>query len=359
MAPASRERRRPCRRGRGGRPHPAVRDAETTDTTKSETTMKKILSMDGGAVRAIIQGRVLSEIEKRTNTPCALLFDLIAGTSSGGNLAMGLVMPDEHGRPKYPATEASISYKANTPRIFSRSFSQRINPFSSLLQEKYSSDVARDVYKTYYGESRLSQALTPVVITAYEIERGMAYFFKSEEAKRDPRHDFYMRDVVLATTAAPTFFEPARVQNVSLADTFYFVDGGVYANNPAMIALVEARRMFPDEGEFLLVSLGSGSLSHALKCEQVKGWGVAQWARPILNVVFDGIADAVDYQLWHLLPMMGQGNGYYRFQSVLTEATGAFDNTSEAHFERLEKLGQDLIEANEEKLAQICARLVL
>jgi uncharacterized protein len=321
--------------------------------------MKKILSMDGGAVRAIIQGRVLAEIEARTNRPCALLFDLIAGTSSGGNLAMGLVMPDEHGKPKYPATEASISYKANTPKIFSRSFSQRINPLSSLLQEKYSSDVAREVYKTYYGESRLSQALTPVVITAYEIERGMAYFFKSEDAKTDPQHDFYMRDVVLATTAAPTFFEPARVQNVGMTDTFYFVDGGIFANNPAMLALVEARRMFPDERDFLLVSLGSGSLSHALKCEQVRGWGVAQWARPILNVVFDGIADAVDYQLWHLLPMMGGGNGYYRFQSTLTQETGAFDNTTDEHFEKLEKLGETMIRENEEKLEQICSQLVL
>jgi patatin-like phospholipase/acyl hydrolase len=320
--------------------------------------VKKILSMDGGAVRALIQGRVLAEIEARTKAPLSSLFDLLAGTSSGGNLAMGLVTPDGNGRPKYPATEANASYRLNTPRIFSRPLSHRVNPLRGLFGAKYSSAVARAVYQTYYADARLSQAITPVVITAYDIKRGTAYFFKSEQAKQDAGQDFYMRDVVLATTAAPTFFAPARVENVSRTDTFSFVDGGVFANNPSMIALVEARRLFPEEEDFLLVSLGSGAMHNPLQYEQVRGWGVAQWARPILNVVFAGIADAVDYQLWHLLPMMGGGNGYYRFQAALTKETGAFDNTTAGNFAALERLGDQLIRENEAQLDQVCAQLV-
>jgi patatin-like phospholipase/acyl hydrolase len=319
--------------------------------------MKRILSMDGGAVRAIIQGRVLAEIEQRTGAPISALFDLIAGTSSGGNLAMGLVTPDDDGKARYPATEASISYKRNTPKIFSRPFLQRVNPASWLFREKYSSTVAKEVYKEYYGDVRLSQALTPVLVTAYEIERGMAYFFSSERAKKDRSHDFYMRDVVLSTTSAPTFFEPARVENVDRTETFYFVDGGTFANNPAMLALVEARLMFPDEGDFLLVSLGSGALRNPLKCEQVTGWGLARWARPILNVVFDGVADTVDYQLERLLPMMGGRNGYYRFQAPLAKENDSFDDTSEANFAALDELGRRVVEENDERLELICAQL--
>jgi patatin-like phospholipase/acyl hydrolase len=320
--------------------------------------MKRILSMDGGAVRAIIQGRVLEEVERRTRRPIATLFDLIAGTSSGGNLAMGLVVPDGRGRPKYAAAEAGASYKENTPTIFSRSLSRRLNPISAVFREKYSSAVAGAVYDRYYGETRLSAALTPVLATAYEIERGMAYFFSSERAKRDPEHDFLMRDVVLSTTAAPTFFAPARVRNTTGTQTFYFVDGGTFANNPAMIALVEARLMFPDEGDFLLVSLGSGALSNPIKCEQVNGWGLARWARPILNVVFDGIADTVDFQLERLLPMMGGRNGYYRFQATLSPAQGGFDDTTAANFAALEALGEEIVRQNQEQLEQICAELV-
>jgi patatin-like phospholipase/acyl hydrolase len=320
--------------------------------------MKKILSLDGGAVRAIIQGRVLAEIERRTGAPLATLFDLFAGTSSGGNLAIGLVTPDGQGKPKYPATEAGASYRRNTPRIFSRPLVKRINPLSSLLDEKYSSDVPREVYRSYYGDTPLSRALKPVLVTAYELERGMAYFFSSERARKDPDHDFYMRDVVLATTSAPTFFGPAKIKNLSQTGTYYFVDGGIFANNPAMLALVEARLMFPEEGDFLLVSLGSGTLTRHIKCEEVKRWGVVQWARPILNVVFDGVADTVDYQLERLLPMMGGGNGYYRFQTTLTKATGAFDDTSAENFEALERLGEALVKDNEAKLDQICNELV-
>jgi predicted acylesterase/phospholipase RssA len=238
--------------------------------------MKKILSLDGGAVRAVIQGRVLAEIERRTGAPLATLFDLFAGTSSGGNLAIGLVTPDAQGK----------------------------------------------------------------------------------RARNVPDHDFYLRDVVLATTAAPTFFGPARITNVSQSGTFYFVDGGVFANNPAMLALVEARLLFPDESDFLLVSLGSGSLTHHIKCEEVKRWGVVQWARPLLNVVFDGVADAVGYQLERLLPMMGGRNGYYRFQTTLTEATGAFDDASDENFAASERLGEALVKDNEEQLGLICTELV-
>ena len=316
--------------------------------------MKKILSMDGGAIRAIIQGQILSELEVRTGKPISSLFDLIAGSSSGGNLAMGLVTPGKDGKPKYPATEAAASYKLNTPRIFAKSFFQKINPLSFLFEERYSIDVAADVYKKYYGNSKLSEAITPILVTGYEIEKGMAYFFHSEKAKRNPNYDFYMRDVVLSTTAAPTFFEPSKIKNISKTDTFYFIDGAIFANNPSMIALTEARIMFPNETDFLLVSLGSGVLTNPLKYEQVKNWGVAQWARPILSVVFDGIADTVDHELRHLL----KSNRYFRFQTELTKETQAFDNVTPENFAALEKLGERIIEDNKKMLDTLYQLLI-
>ncbi len=320
--------------------------------------MKKVLSMDGGAVRAVIQGQVLAEIEARTKKPISSLFDLIAGTSSGGNLAMGMVTPDKNGKPKYPATELALSYKLNTPKIFSRSFFQKINPLSSLFEEKYSIQVAADVYKNYYGAVKLSEALTPILVTGYEIERRMAYFFKSGRAKIDSKHDFYMRDVVLSTTAAPTFFEPAKIKNIAGTDTFYFIDGGVFANNPAMIALTEAKIMFPKETDFLMVSLGSGVLNDPLSYDKVKGWGVAQWARPILNVVFDGVADTVDHQLEHLLKVStDKSNRYFRFQTMLTKQTEAFDNTTPENFKALEILGAKIIKDNNKQLDILCKLL--
>lgn len=103
--------------------------------------------MDGGAIRAIIQGRVLTELESRTGKPISELFDFIAGSSSGGNLAMGLVTPGKNGKPRYPATEAAASYKLNTPKIFAKSFFQKIDPLSFLFKERYSNTVAEGFIK--------------------------------------------------------------------------------------------------------------------------------------------------------------------------------------------------------------------
>lgn len=319
--------------------------------------MKKILAMDGGAIRAIIQGQVLVEIEKRTGKPICELFDLLSGSSSGGNLAMGLVTPGKDGKPKYPAAEATTSYKLNTPKIFSRTFLQKINPLSALFEEKYSLEVAAGVYKNYYGNAKLSESLTPVIITAYEIEKRMAYLFHSNNAKDDPKNDFYMKDVVLSTTAAPTFFEPAKVQNIPKSDTFYFIDGAVFANNPALIALVEAKIMYPKETDFLVVSLGSGVLTKPLVYDQVKNWGVAQWARPILDVVFDGVADTVDHQLTHLLKTSNSQKRYYRFQTMVTEETLVFDKATPENFKALENIGQKLVADNDGDLDILCQQL--
>ncbi len=315
--------------------------------------------MDGGAIRAIIQGIFLGEIEARTKKPISDLFDLIAGSSSGGNLAMGFVTPDKNGKPKYSAIDGVKSYQLNTPRIFAKSFFEKINPFFSLFEEKYSIDIAAEVYRKSYGSSKLSEAITPVIITAYEIEKRMAFFFRSQDAKKDPKDDFYMRDVVLSTTAAPTFFEPAKIPHISKTDTFYFIDGAIFANNPALIALVEARLMFPKETDFLVVSLGSGALTNPLPYEEVKNWGVAQWARPILDVVFDGVADTVDDQLTNLLKTGHDGlKRYYRFQTVVTKETLVFDKATPENFRALEKIGQKLIEDNNEKLITLCQQLI-
>jgi hypothetical protein len=58
-----------------------------------------------------------------------------------------------------------------------------------------------------------------------------------------------------------------------------------------MYAYVEARKVHPEENDFLVVSLGTGELTRNMPYEEVRGWGLALWAQPILNVVFDGVAD--------------------------------------------------------------------
>ena len=168
-------------------------------------TMTRILSIDGGGIRGIIPATVLSEIERRTGRHVAELFDVIAGTSTGGILACGLTLPDSAGHPARTAAELVRMYVDEGPRIFPHEFLGRIR---SLVDEKYPQKGIESVLQTYMGDAMLSDTLTEIVVTAYDIERRRPFFFRSARARADARYDFPLRMVARSTSAAPTYFEP-------------------------------------------------------------------------------------------------------------------------------------------------------
>src|SRR5690349_3735852 len=99
----------------------------------------KILSIDGGGIRGIIPAMLLAQIESRTNRPIARLFDLIAGTSTGGILALGLTVPRYPGGPLYTAGQLVDLYQNQGRRIFSRSMWRKLFACDNLTWKKYSS----------------------------------------------------------------------------------------------------------------------------------------------------------------------------------------------------------------------------
>ena len=113
------------------------------------------------------------------------------------------------------------------------------------------------------------------------------------------------------------------------------LDGGVFAVNPAMSALAEVLRHRPD-AEITLVSLGTGERTHKRPFDEIKDWGLVEWARPILDVVFDGSSDAVDYQVRHVL---GEER-YWRFQTELTKASDDLDDASEENLQAAARAGR-------------------
>lgn len=318
----------------------------------------KILSIDGGGIRGVIPAMVLAEIERLTGKPVAELFHLIAGTSTGGILALGLAKPDDQRKPQFSARQMVSLYEQEGSRIFSASLWQKIRRLGNLLDEKYPADGIEDVLHEYFGEARFKDVVTDVVVTAYETERRFPFFFKSRNAKTKDGYDVEMRLVARATSAAPTYFEPLKLDVSDPAEYYSLIDGGVYANNPAMCGYVEARTMFPEATEFLVVSLGTGELTRPLRYQDVKGWGLAQWAQPILNVVFDGVSSTVDYQLRQLLPPNASGvMRYYRFQVRLDPSTDDLDDASRDNMRSLKLLAESLIRDRTDDLHDLCAQL--
>ena len=325
----------------------------------------RILSIDGGGIRGIIPAMALSEIEKRTGKQVWELFDLIAGTSTGGILALGLTRPGENGKARYSAADLIRLYEEKGSTIFSSNTWHRIKSLGGLLDEKYPSKGIEEVLHRYFGSTMLSECLTPVLITGYEIERRDPFFFRSVRAKENEGYNYFMREVARSTAAAPTFFEPARVRSVEQAiyeerHSYYaLIDGGVFANNPAMCAFAEAKsnpRMNPRKlDDFVVLSLGTGQLTRKIPYDKAKGWGLAEWAVPLLNVVFDGVSDTIDYQLRQLLTQ----DRYFRLQASL-EILGKddLDDASEENLRELKTLANQLIQENKEALDRICGQLI-
>ena len=296
----------------------------------------KILSIDGGGIRGIIPALVLDHIERTVGHPTAELFDTIAGTSTGGLIALGLTRPGDGGRPKFSAAEIADIYVRSGPKIFPHEVFGRIRQF---FEEKYPDDGLEEVLRDELGDATLGDALTNVLVTAYDIEQRKPVFFRSAQPEQA---GVAMRHVARATAAAPTYFEPEGP----------LIDGGVFATNPGMCALVDAHAGKARPTDTLMVSLGTGSATKAIDPNAARGWGLAGWARHILDVVFDGVSDTVDFQLEQLL-----GANYFRLQTELDKANDDMDDASAKNLEALQEQGRELIERESAKLDEICRLL--
>lgn len=317
----------------------------------------RVLSIDGGGIRGIMPAVILADIEARAKQPAAELFDLIAGTSTGGIIALALTKPGADGRPHYSAKDLVALYEEEGERIFKRSRWQKLLPLDNVLEERYRSEGIEKVLAEYFGDTKISEAVTPMFVTAYEIERRTPFFFKSHKAKTDDARDYLMADAARATSAAPTYFEPARLEARDSSDYFSLIDGGVYANNPAMCAYAEARSLFPDADDFLVVSLGTGELTRRIPHDEAVRWGIAHWAQPLLQVVFDGVSDTVDYQL-RLLCRTNEYKRYYRFQVILADGNDDMDDASRTNVRVLKLLAEQVLRDRAEDIETLCAELV-
>ncbi len=312
----------------------------------------KVLCIDGGGIRGLIPALVLQEIERRTGRRIAELVDLVAGTSTGGILACGLTRPGPDGRPRFSAQELAGIYVEEGPSIFRRSLLKRIFSVEGWVDERYEDDGLNAALARYLGDASLSDALADVLVTAYDIHDRFAFFFRSARARDDPTYDFPLVQVARATGAAPSYFEPAEATDVAGARTYPLIDGGVYAVNPSMCAYADVAAAGRTGELELMLSLGTGSHTRAYTFEQTRWWGQLEWARPVLGMVFDGVADTIEFEATTLM-----GDRYVRLQTELCLASDDFDDASEPNLAALRTEAEQLIAASQAELDRVCAIL--
>jgi uncharacterized protein len=354
------------------------------DINQTEQQKYKILAIDGGGIRGMIPALLLAEIEKRTQKPIFSLFDLIAGTSTGGILALGLTKPrlnqetsDKLAEAEYTAADLSELFIEYGVEIFYEPlFEKLLGPLEDIfLQPKYASTSRVEILKQYFGDSLIENNLKEVFVTSYDIEQRIPIFFSNKLEKQQIKSKkfrnlcagFSLLDAALATSATPTYFPPHRIVTSHNTNGFYtLVDGGVFANNPSQLAISEAKsskqeanRILNTE-DILIVSLGTGSLTSVYPYDEVKNWGLLQWGRPLLNIMFDGSSEVVAGELERLFAFSNREtkSSYYRFQTFLDAELEEIDKTTLRNTRQLQAAAKQMIAQNSKKIDELCSLLL-
>ncbi len=307
----------------------------------------KVLAIDGGGIRGIIPAIILAELQKRLGKNLDKAFDLIAGTSTGGIIALGIGTAANSGQP-YTPDELLNLYVENGPTIFKKNI---LTPEKELLLPKYSPDGLEKVLAEFFQTTEFGSALTPLLISSYDLQGQIPFFFKSHRIARDPSYNWNVTNIARATSAAPTYFPPLHLIRGS-AD-YALVDGGVFVNNPSMAAYAEARNLYPDAADFVVVSVGTGDRQDRIKYAQAKDWGLVGWAKQIVPVFMDSVSESVDYEM-SLMP----GCSYHRLQVENLQAQEAdMDDVTAANLTNLQSTAKQYVADQAEELDAICSEL--
>lgn len=291
----------------------------------------KVLSIDGGGIRGVIPARMLAELEDRLGVPLSTHFDLIAGTSTGAIIAAALCTDDPDTGEPFRASKILEFYENRGPTIFphhSRNLFRRLQYF--FHKERFDGKILRHELGRAFKRLSLSDANRSfLLVAAFNIQQGNPKFFKSWRAQglgldTEPdrvfdakTYDFLLADVLHASAAAPTFFDPVTINN-ALGEPLDLVDGGVFASNPSACALASAIRIFNlknDLDKIMLASFGTGYDRASIETRDARHWGDKNWARPLVKLCMDGSHQAADYQVATSL----SHDNYFRFDMDLAK----------------------------------------
>lgn len=356
----------------------------------SEETPFRVLALDGGGIRGVLPALLLQELERRSGHTIPELFDLVVGTSTGGILALALSAPRQGAR--FTPADLVKLYETQGGRIFApwpqtndavklaEDVIDRVlhipapDPHTpglplpwtrAILHPKFGGDGIEAALREVLGAAALADVKSPhVAVTAYELETRSLRLLRSWEAATTPSSNFPVWQAARATSAAPVFFPPATITSVDGQTTVHCVDGGVCVNDPAVLALSEARRLLRALGaanrDILVVSVGTGAPPpSSLPFAPVQAAGLLEWIKHgLMDVLMGSGAFAANFELGELLA----DDRHFRLQPSTSgptwNANPAMDDWSAGNMAQLEAAANGFIAAESALFEQVTALLV-
>ena len=333
------------------------------------TIRKLILSLDGGGIRGLVSIRVLQALESRLrqrglDRPLYETFDLIAGTSSGGVIAAGLTAPHPDGTPNRPAAsldDIRRAFEDHGTDVFQRDWATRLRRMivsrTGLLDETYDARPLEKGLKKVLGWSSMRSALTRVALTAYDLEQRRAVIMTGGEPGSDDPDDYLFWQAARATSAVPTLFEPALVDNLGNGSQQFLVGGVMFGTDPSLIAYAHALDLGWDADEIFVLSVGTGTAEdHPIHRDRATDWGAMGWTNPangspLLSVLFNAQTQMTS---WQAERMLNQGTTHLvRVTGKLPEESVRIDDARPGNIRRLNDAADRIIRDNARALDQV------
>lgn len=332
---------------------PVVADCLCDSTKLKRQKIVRVASFDGGGIRGILPSMFIDEIERRTSKLAFELFDILGGASTGAIVSMGLGMG-------LPAKIVTQLFEEKAKEIFQTSSWTRVTSCDYMTESKYGEgeNLVKVINEFSHGYL-FKDLLREVVIPTYEITEAEPWYLRRDVAKKDPAYqDLRVVDVIRATTAAPTYFNP---KPLTINDHQYaFIDGGMFDNNPSSATCRFAREALGPSKELFVCSFGTGIFKTKIPYTGPKHWGKLGWATSAIDIILQATSEAIDAEMQAGFNREYSESGfqhYYRFQTEVDEKHSALDDASKGNIDYLVEKGKELIEERNDDLEAICSFL--
>lgn len=320
-----------------------------------------ILSIDGGGMRGILACCYLLYLQNAlkiktgdANASISDYFDIAAGTNIGGIIVAALFAKGENGGALYTAQETMdfilekgkhMFQLQSRPRGLLGRVIRRIKAAAALkCSSKSLARILQGLFSRSDGQPlTLRDTLKPILVPCYDLCSASPFLFSEASARYTQNYNFNIWEVCRATMSSPGFEKPNPIKSVDGQTTIVGIDGGLVMNNPTAAAITHVmnnKAEFPSVkgvDDILVLSLGTGALDYPYKFQQVKRWGILEWAKPIMNIVTAGVSDIVDHAVsvvFHHNPQ-----NYVRLQATRKLSGGA----SEGHVKALMELAEETL----------------
>jgi patatin-like phospholipase/acyl hydrolase len=296
-------------------------DSADAPPAASGSEAKRVLAIDGGGLKGVFPASFLASVEDAIRSPVADYFDLIVGTSTGGIIALGLGLG-------LSAGQILDFYTEHGPRIFAGS--RRLKGVQQLTRAKYDPQPLKAALEQVFGSRRLGDSGSRLVIPSFDLETGVIHVYKTAHHQRFVTdYKIPAVEVAMATAAAPTYFPTFRS-----AAGVPLVDGGIWANNPAGTAAVEALGVLEwPRGSIQLLSIGCTTAPLNARADQAKWLGFSYWAKRLVPVFMSAQSSA---SIGTAQLLLGHGN-VQRYSTTVSE--GRFKLDAAKDIESLRGLG--------------------